>query len=202
MVSSMYGHARFRGVEDAPTLAEGWRLSDERAAGRHLPKTLKIGDPVQLTYKSFGMLGKQVERAFSIFPKEKIKVVVFDDLKANPGVVYRDVLAFLDLPDDGRTEFPAQNVARQHGRNPLSRILSSLPHPVTRALKKMGLANRGVVTKMVHSSTAIADKQVVDPELAKEMRGAFASDIDLLGRLIGRDLSSWKSSASPRDLSR
>jgi hypothetical protein len=192
MVSSMYGHARFRGVEDAPSLAEGWKLSEERSAGRRMPKTLKVGDPVQLTYKSFGMVGRQVERALAIFPRQNVKVIVFDDLKANPGAVYRDVLEFLGLPDDGRTEFPAQNVARQHGRNPLSRVLSSLPHPVTRALKKIGLANRGVVTKVVQSSTAIADKQSVDPELAAEMRATFALDIELLESLIGRDLSSWK----------
>src|SRR5688572_16981668 len=92
LVSSMYSHARFRGVEDAATLREGWEKSPLRSQGQALPKTLKVGDPVQLTYQDFGRLGKHVGRAFEIFPRENVHVIVFDDLKADARKVYLDTL--------------------------------------------------------------------------------------------------------------
>ena len=63
----------------------------------------------------------------STCPREQVKVLVFDDLRADTGAVYRETLAFLGVPDDGRTEFPRVNENKVHQRAAVARFTQRPP---------------------------------------------------------------------------
>jgi hypothetical protein len=143
-----------------------------------------------------GLLGRNVQRALEIFPKEDVHVVVFDDLRDRPRETYLRVLDFLGLPDDGRQDFGAANVTKEHGSG-LGRLAMALPHPVVKLIRKLGLRDRGLLGGLSGKFAKKAKRQPLSPELRQELHGYYREDVELLSRLLQRDLSGWLDSREP-----
>ena len=87
-------------------------------------------------YRSVGMLGAQVERLLTIFPREQVHLIFFEDFVRRTGETYRETLRFLGVPDDGRTSFPASNAQKSHRFPWLFAPFSRRPVWVQRSLEK------------------------------------------------------------------
>ena len=134
------------------------------------------------------MLGAQVERLRRIVPRERIKIVLMSDLRANPRAVYEDVLSFLEVPSDGRVDFPIYN------ENKVARW------PAWNRLLALGGKNKmkfGVQRSfpcgqsLLRLSAAPVPRNPIRPEFKAELRRHFAPDVGLLSRLLDRDLTGW-----------
>jgi len=180
--------------EDEKDFAKAWALQDERKAGRKIPKKCVV--PVFLQYKDLISVGAQLQRAYTHFPREQVKVIFFDDLKSNPAAVYSETLRFLGLPLDNRSDFSVVNANKRHRIEWVSRSFNYIPHPViqlVRKVKKMvGLEKLGIV-EMVNKLNQVHTSRSPLPESVRQnIIASVHRDIDLLENLTGRDLSSWK----------
>jgi hypothetical protein len=193
MVRSLHAYKLSRQGEDVEDFEAAWRLSFDRRAGKNLPKVSGLIDPYQIDYAEMGLLGKYLSKAFSIFPRENIHVVVFDDMVADPRKTYLDLQAFLGLKDNGRTDFSASNVTSDSRSTTLVyKIAARLPRGLKQALRKRGVGSLGVIDKLSVSGTpAAAKKPAASPEFIAELREFYGSDVELLGSLLSRDLSHW-----------
>ncbi|URD59683.1 sulfotransferase [Sphingomonas sp. KRR8] len=205
MLPSLHQRYLVTGDETATSFVEAWQLVPERAAGRRIPASCL--DPRMLRYDIAGRLGDAVEHFFDVVGRERCHVVVHDDLISRPADVYAGMLNFLDLPHDGRTDFPPMRAAAGVRWHWLQRLLQRPP------LAKRLLAGRRFRAKLAKGSakptpapvTAImrarkqlirfnevpASKPHLDHALRQQLHEAFAADTAKLGRLIGRDLSHW-----------
>ena len=66
---------------------------------------------------------EQLERYLAQFPREQVKVVVFDDFERDAEGVYRDVLRFLGLDPAPR---PPSFERVNQNREPRSRLVTNL----------------------------------------------------------------------------
>ena len=90
-----------------------------------------------MQYAELGRFGTQTERLLSIFPREQVKLILYDDFAASPQQVYDEVIEFLGIPHDGRTEFPRINEnkrarldwLRDFYRKPPPPLRERLPRP-------------------------------------------------------------------------
>ncbi|CAN5530931.1 sulfotransferase [soil metagenome] len=192
MAQSLHGHMLFFQNDNVEDFEEAWRLGAERGQGRSLPQMKKIVDPIQVNYQDMALLGKYVERALTVFPADQVKIVVADDL-SDRVAVYRDILGFLNLDDDGRTTFESQNVGKSHGKSLILKIVTGLPAPVTGALRKLGFANTGLGDKLTNKFGKAQERKPLRPEFEQEMKDFYRSDVEKLGNILGRDLSHWVS---------
>ena len=112
-------------IEDFET---AWRLSGHRP-----PETIPVAclEPRTLDYAAMGRFGEQVERYLAIFPSDQIRVVHFRDWTADPRRAYLEILSFLGLEDDGRTNFPRVNPGTTYRSRRLARWIMR-PSPVAR----------------------------------------------------------------------
>ena len=187
MAYSLWDQFVFSGVEHISSFEEAWRLSEERAAGRAaLPWTR---DPRLLDYKSVCRLGEQVERLLNVVPKERVLVVILDDMKADPRSQYLRVLDFLGVPDDGRTEFPVHNPAKERRWPGLGRAVQMF----LTARRRLGLPgfNTGLLSKLDKLNTRYRPRPPLSPNMRRAMADYFRDDVRLLGQMIERDLSHW-----------
>ena len=99
MAHSFYEELVVLGYEHIKEFSKAWQLSEERSKGHAV--TRLCHEPKLLDYKSVCKLGEQVERLFRIVPRDRVLVLVLDDVKANPRGEYLKVLDFLGVPDDG-----------------------------------------------------------------------------------------------------
>ena len=187
---SMHGQACFDGDEDEHDFPTAWNLQCERARGGHIPRTCRQVKLLQ--YKKLASLGEQVERMAKRVPRSQWKAIVLQELIESPRQVYDSVCEFLDIPTDGRTDFPPVNEAKRHrfralggiSRQPPKVLLQGMT-AVKRVLRiqRLGLIDRFLVVKRKRPALA-ADFRA---RLAEE----FREDVAKLSDVLQRDFNSW-----------
>jgi len=192
---ALYEKRREMLQEDQPSFEQAWRTEHERRKGRSIPAFFRkeIGVP---GYRNVASLGEQVEKAFSLIPEQQRLLIVFDDFVANTAALYSQVLAFLDVPHDGRKEFPQINEGRRIGNPRLWALVwgtmlraHPLLAPAKRMLKVSTLNIYPWLSRLFLRKRS--EKPVIADALRAEMRAFFDDDIKRLSAAIGRDLTIW-----------
>ena len=193
LVPSLHSQLRYMLDEAEPDPAVAWDLQGARRRGEGLPATVRV--PEFLQYGEAARLGAQVRRLLEVVPREQVKILVFDDLRADTGAVYRDALSFLGVPDDGRTEFPRVNENKVHRAAAVARFTQRPPSAlvtVARGVKRIaGVERLGVLDRVRRRNREVTRREEISPEFRQTLRDHFRDDVAELGELIGRDLSAW-----------
>ncbi len=193
LVPSLHSQMSYMLDEREPDVERAWRLQESRARGEGLPSTVRV--PAFLQYGQAARLGAQLARVHEHVPPEQVKVLVFDDLRADAGAVYREALRFLGVPDDGRDTFPRVNENKVHQHPAVARFTQRPPAPlvaVARGVKAVtGVRRLGVLDRVRRSNRQVARRPDISPAFAQELKDYFRDDVRDLGDMIGRDLSAW-----------
>jgi hypothetical protein len=195
---SMHAQSLRTRDETVVDFAAAWALCGERRAGRSVPAHCR--DSKILLYDRLALLGAQLQRLLDTVPKSQLGWWFYDDFAANPARVYREVLAFLGVADDGRHDFPRVNPRRRARSQALAQFTQKTPEPLLRAAmyvkQRAGIERLGVLAALRKANFAPA-KQAVAPALLDELRAHFAPDVRLLEKLTGRDLHAWLHASEP-----
>jgi hypothetical protein len=189
MIYSLHGHWLFTGNEDIADFAAALDAESDRRRGDRLPKAVRR--PEGLQYRALGRYAAHVRRYLEVFGPDAVKVIIYDDFQADPAGSYRATLEFLGVDTDFQAEFAVINrskdvrsprLQRLIYARPLVRAMSKLPGPVFHAARR----------SMLRLNIKYQPRPPLDIELRARLTAEFSSDIDELGRLIGRDLSAWQ----------
>lgn len=185
MVASAHMQLVKCGREPERSLAAAWEKQGIRLSGVDLPK---FEDPEAFQYGPLCSLGEQMERLFQTVPQDQVHWILLDEMKEDPGTVYRNVLQFLNVQYDGRTCFPVENMRREPRFASVVRVTNRLA-----ALKHwFGLRTPTGLGDMVQRwNNRPPTTNQLSPVLVATLREYFTNDIEKLGRLLGRDLSEW-----------
>jgi hypothetical protein len=214
LLPSLHRRLLYLGDETVEDFEQAWTLVPERRLGRSVPRTCV--EPTWLDYEEIGRLGKHVERFFEIVGRERCFVAVYDDFASDPGGVYRRLLQFLGLPDDGQCEFVPHRTSLGFKIGWLQRLLKR-PPKATRAIlagekyrqrvkrldgdkKEDPALARAILAgrrRLLDWNKAPAPPIQLSAELRRELRETLADDVALLSRLLGRDLSHWLGGTAP-----
>jgi len=161
--------------------------SADRAAGRRIPP--RSGVPRNLDYHAMARFAPQVARYFEVFGRDRVRVILLEDLVADTADTYAGVLDFLGIDARFRPEFRVHNEAPATGtiERSLKRIYAN---PAVQGVVKALLpyeARRRVLLRLRKADAARVD---ADPRDAA-LRASCRDDIDALATLIGRDLRHW-----------
>lgn len=188
MAPSLHAQQILSAMETIEDFAEAWRMSGAwpppTGSGRRT-----VYDEKLLNYKEVCSLGAQLERLLRTVPRERVHVVVFDDLRAAPRREYLKVLRFLGVPDDGRRAFPAHN--------PRQKVASSFWLALLRAGNaaiaglRLPPLHTGLLEWIARRGFKPADRSPLAVELWEELAAFYRDDIARLERLLDRDLSKW-----------
>jgi hypothetical protein len=193
MVPSLHGQLLYEVDEDEPEVGRAWDLQPRRARGESLPAGVRV--PAFLQYGQAALLGAQLERVYASIPRERVLVLVFDDLRADAAAVYRRTLEFLGVPDDGRSDFPRVNPNTVHRRPTVARLTQRPPRAAlaaARTLKRItGSERLGVLDRVRARNRVEAERAPLDPAFLDRLADYFCEDVKLLSRLIDRDLTHW-----------
>jgi hypothetical protein len=124
---------------------------------------------------------------------EHIKVVLFDDLRADTKGVMRELYEFLGV--DPAFE-PDVSVRHNTAAVPRSALLNSLFVRGTRFLRRVAppiLRNRGFTPRL--HPLLLGPAAAMPPAMRERLMNQFRDDIEKTASLIGRDLSRWFTAA-------
>ena len=123
-------------------------------------------------------------------------MILYDEFAASPRRVYDEVIAFLNLPHDGRAEFPRIN-DNKRARVAWLRDLIRKPSPALRGAYRGVKARVGggrldaLRQRVLKRLTVNERREPLSPAFRAELVEVFRDEVALLGRLLGRDLSHW-----------
>jgi hypothetical protein len=194
MIRSLIGQLYASGREDHPDINVAWAMSPRRRMGCDVPRNAL--EPRHLDYETVAAFGTQLERVFGHFPKERVKVVLFDDFVRNTEWVVGDVMSFLDVQVEVPSEFPAVNKAKTPVWPGLSRFLMYPPWPMSAikaTLKRVPLIqHRSLLRGVYHTLSIPARKQEWTPETRAHIAECYAGEIARLERLLERSFDHWR----------
>jgi hypothetical protein len=193
LVYSMHAQALYNFNEDEPDFEKAWALQGERQQGRHIPPGCRAGQLLQ--YQALGSLGEQVKRLYSIFPRSQVLIIFFDDFLADTRSAYEEVLKFLELPTDGRTNFDPVNISKTHKSKILGWLTQTPPKPVISIVrflrKRLGIDIYRPLAWARRLNDRAAGREPLDPEFRDHLQEVFRDDIRLLEEQTGKNLDHW-----------
>jgi hypothetical protein len=194
MVHSLHSQLLYVSEESEADFEAAWRLQARRDQGLDLPRGSRGSFLVQ--YMEVGRFGTQAERLLSIFPREQVKIILYDDFAASPRDVYGDVINFLGLPHDNRTAFPRVNDNKRAKVSWLRDFMRKPPPTLRstyRSLKETvgGIGVVALKKKIMDLNTVNERRPPLSPEFRAELVESFRDEVGLLSRILNRDLSHW-----------
>lgn len=194
MVHSLHSQLLYVSEETVSDFETAWRLQERRSRGLDVPAASR--GAFLLQYAEVGRFGTQTQRLLSVFPRAQVKIILYDDFTTSPQRAYDEVIEFLGIPHDHRTEFPRINDNKRAKLVWLSR-LARKPPPVLResyrTIKQALGSGRldAIKREIVGRNTVRERRRPLSPEFRAELVEAFRDEVALLSRLLDRDLSHW-----------
>lgn len=188
MAVSLHSQLLREGTENVRSFEDAWNLQEQRRNGKGIP--FFCDEPTKLQYGDVCKLGIQLERLLHVAPRERVHIVLFDDMVKSPLSTYEAVLRFLGVPYDGRAVFPASNPSRTVPRW-MSLLMASV-RETKRIMKinvSIGLLNGGWLDKMLSKNTS----KNISLAMESRLQEYFSPDINILEKILRRDLSHWTS---------
>ena len=140
-------------------------------------------------YIDLGLYYEQVKRYLDTFPKENVKIILYEDYKQNPKKVLVELLDFLEVSKDVSIDLNKRYNVRAAPRFP---VLNTLARRVYSFMApKLPLTLRENLKKMYRKVFFSSYKGGLTAEEKKVLLKFFEEDIKKLSALIQRDLSHW-----------
>ena len=172
------------GRETASDFEEALALEEQRVRDNWWP---------DFHYLRMGLYCEQLQRYFDLFPRESIRVFLFDELKRDPAGLAKRAFEFLEVdssftPD---TTIVYSNSGLPQNR-PLHVVLQSLrkARPLAEVVMPLALRKR-VVRLAAELHNKNLGKPQLPPTVMRRFTAHYRDDILRLQDLIGQDLSAW-----------
>jgi len=178
---SMYYLRRFSNLEDQPSFRAAL---DADARGRKVR---------ELTYRERVRFATQVERYITVFGREKIHFIVYDDFKIDTKKVFQNTLRFLGVCSNSKEDFPRINGNRSARSRFLWRLVRHPPVALRRIILPLTSPRfrSAVGGRLLQLNTIEDPRPPMQFELENRLRKEFAPEIYRLSTLLDRDLTSW-----------
>jgi hypothetical protein len=192
LLYSLHSQSIYNGDEVIEDFEEALDAEPARRRGEEIPAGAYY--PPRLFYRDVGRYVDRVQKYLSVFGEEQVRIILFDDLKENVELVYKDTLRFLCIDDSFEPPFPVVN-SSQRVRNPMLRDViwgRSMPFVNRWARNVMPVRFRQRASEwMQRLNSRDIRRPSMPSHLRRQLAEEFTPDVHRLSELIRRDLSNW-----------
>ncbi|MCY1014859.1 sulfotransferase family protein [Pyxidicoccus sp. MSG2] len=176
MMHSLHSLYLRTGNEDLEDFSAALDAEPERARGQRLPPRCYF--PEGLQYRSVARYAEPVERFLRTFGRERVHIVIFDDLVKDVRREYRRTLEFLGVDPEHTPEFDEARATALIRPLVLRQMRAATPE--IRARLKTGRDS--------HLGTK---SQRLSPGARERVCAELLPDVERLSALLDRDLTHW-----------
>lgn len=138
----------------------------------------------------------ELEVYLKLFPREQLKILLFDDLQTGSRRFAEQAFEYLGLRTVDYIDYDERKSVLSKSRFPLSGTLSKAGANTLRRLGWLELLGKLKSDKRFRSifyqPYSSADRPKIKPDTRKRLNDIFAPQIDRLEKLVDRDLSHWR----------
>lgn len=153
----------------------------------------RIGEnwPPTWHYAAMGRYHAQLLRYLAVYPAEQVKVVLYDDLRADPLRTMQEIFAFIDVDPEFRPDIEARHNATGAPRSRAASRLLKVLHPLRKSVEsKLPASVYSAAVRRIKKATMVKPPSMA-PDTRARLTASYTEEIAALESLIGRDLSAW-----------
>lgn len=188
MLYSLHSQMVFQGYETIDDFHEALMTKAERPVA-DIDRRPGVSNFSGQIYWEIARYADQLQRFFDVFGREKVHVIIFDDLKRDTPGVYADTLRFLGVRSDVKPELEVVNPNKRL-RSTLIAHPPSLVRRVARSLMPKAM-RRGLRAGISRFNISYQPRPRMAPELRATLQQEFAPEVEKVSKLLDRDLSHW-----------
>jgi hypothetical protein len=180
--------------EDEKDFKKAWELRMKRRNGLEVPKLSRV--PEWLDYGWMASYSIHLKNVYEVFPKENVKVIIFDDFTKDTEAVFFDVLDFLGFRRIKGMEYKVVNPQRSFSSNFARVLAQNTPVLIRNMITRMRFSPflswfPKLLTYLLksESKTKSTFANLQDEMLKQYLREYFSSDIEILSQMLGRNLT-------------
>jgi hypothetical protein len=194
MVHSLHSQVVYSRDENELDFEKAWELIPQRKCGQSLGKYTR--DAQTLFYDEVAKFGDQLERVYSIFPKEQVMVIFFDDFRKDTSGVYKKTLDFLGLSFHQVNVDPVNQNKKQRMQwlaDFTERPPEVLVKPYLRLKKVLGLEGKelGLRQPLTAINVTEVKRETLSEAMQQKIIDNYREDIQKLSNITGRNLDHW-----------
>lgn len=178
-------------VRDPVELIHSWhdRLTLTRRESSDARTAFERED-AERRYIRIARLGEQLERVLKVFPRDTVHVVVYDDFLADNAAAYRGVLQFLGVDPYFKPQFRTLNPSGEERSAAVQRLLWRDEGTLRAAARRLLPRSFRLACwrALSHLNRYPRPRPPLDEDLARAIWLRFEPDVELLSRLLDRDL--------------
>lgn len=173
-------------------------LSDFTAALAAEPSRVRQGWFPMLCYRQMSHYSADLQNYLAHFPREQLRIYLYDDFVAQPVPLLQDIFAFLGVDPNFTPDVTVRYNTARMPRNVRLFTFLRRPHWIKTWLRPLfPVKLRGRLARQVQSYNW-KKPSPLDPQLRAALTRDFAPEIAQLQDLLGRDLSHWLAPAPSR----
>jgi hypothetical protein len=190
-VASYHSQLLYNAEENIVSLQEALHSQHDRRAGLRLPP--RMAAPQILLYDDVCRFAEQLERYLEAFGRDRVEVVLLDDLRESPVRTYRRVLEFLDVHPEFCPRMDVVNPRKEMLWKSFGRLVSKPPEYLRRGVRSVlpwSVASRirDLLLRLNRRARAL---KPLDEGLRRALVNRYRNQVERLAVLIERDLSMW-----------
>lgn len=187
---SLYKWMVMSGLEWLPTFnqgleAEAWRTADHYFRWK-CPEHF-----YNYLYYSSGLYHDQIARYYDTFGREALRVLLFEDLSAQPAAVFRELCEFLGVEPNVSVDLSSRNASSWPWSVTLQYAVRRLRQAQRFHPRLQRLASRDILRRLMRYNLGLGKPPKLDPQLRERLKIAYRPDVIRLAELLGRDLAHW-----------
>ena len=141
-------------------------------------------------YFTGGLYAGQLDALYARFPRENIKVMLFEDFIRDQQAAVDEICAFVGLEKQEITPTVSNAGVVHHKSRLVAKIVKWLTRLVPNALKTDGM--RRLKYALVRLNRDDSVKDVIPETFLPVLKGYYREDVERLGREYGIDTNKWK----------
>ncbi|MGI9433479.1 MAG: sulfotransferase family protein [Geminicoccaceae bacterium] len=196
LIVAQFQYNVINGNENIEEIEKALDAEPERLAGRLIPPSNRIA--AALHYTALVDFAPQIQRYWDLFGKDRVHVILFDQLKQDTEGAVRKSFDFLDLPSPTTLDLTPENETSRQS----TRRFTGLYRAMVTKRGLMGQAKRvlpeqlkNAVWKVMDGLNRTPGKPPTKLDLPPAVRAALAvklrPGVDQLARMLDVDLSQW-----------
>ncbi len=163
-------------------------LADFRRAWDDQPRRMDENWSYFLRYRQNGCYAEQLERYWARFPREQMRVYLYEDWCERRDEMLADMLRFLQVDDAFRpAQYPRSNVFKMPRNRQVHRLFNR--SPLAERLRRGPLLLRRLTVGMVNRLNLY--RPALTTDLRRQLTAEYRGEIVRLQDLLGRDLGGW-----------
>ena len=191
MIHALHAQFYYHCIEDIEDFGQALNAEEQRKRGQRLTPG---GFPIErLFYREIAKYTGQIRRYMELFPPDQIKIIIFDDFKADTARLYRETCDFLEVDSTFSPAFDVINANRKVRSRFLQELLE-IPGPTLRKIGKPLTPRRvrhRVMNDLRRLNSFVQPRERMNQQIRKTLQQEFAPEVRGLSELLGRDLTHW-----------